>query len=848
MRAPVAAGVLAFAALAACKQTEENQAPIATASGPETVDAGTWVQLDGSESSDPEGADLHRRWSFVALPLASEAVLNDPTVENPSFLADVPGEYVVRLVVDDGFLRSAPASVTVTAEPVNHGPSADAGLDRGVVTGNEVLLDGSESFDPDGDDLTYDWSFVEKPSGSIAAFDDSASATPTFTADLDGDYRVHLVVSDGEASSAPDEVVVNASADNLAPVAEAGVDQSVAVGTTVQLDGSSSYDPNGADLTYAWTFTGRPDGSTATLTQDGTAAASFVADVEGSYVVALVVDDGLVTSAPDTLHVQAFIENTPPVADAGDDAAGAVGDPIQLDGSGSSDADGDLLAFDWQFTSLPPGSEVVLNNPNVVSPTFVPDVETDLDGTPDTPDDFYELRLQVWDGVFWSTADTVRVTAGVGNIPPVADAQPESLATSTGSTVQLDGSGSSDADGDSLTYEWRFTSTPEGFFGGLNDTTIVNPSFVATVDASSEDPYVLELRVWDGTAWSTPDTATITSTGGNVPPTAVIEGGTNCTLDSSTPPTCAVDAGTVVTLDGRGSSDPNGDSLQYEWAFTAKPAGSTAAFNDPTLANPSFVPDVDDEYLIRLRVYDGQAWSDPVSVAVDASGANQPPIADAGADRTVDDTSTDALPDACDARNTTDDSVQTGDPVQLDGTGSTDPEGDPLTYQWAFQSIATGSQAALNNTAVSSPSFTPDVNGVYVASLVVSDGALQDGPDFVCIEATGGNTAPVVCAYDDDDDPTNGCVASSTTSPAEIVAPDATVHLDDGSAFDAEGDPLTYEWQFTQLPAGSDAVLNDPNVANPSFLADEVGFYGLRVRASDGDLDSTWSYVVIEAQ
>ena len=64
-----------------------------------------------SASNDPDGDVVHRRWSFVQLPLASQAELNDPTVENPSFLADEPGDYVISLIVDDGYLRSDAAVV-----------------------------------------------------------------------------------------------------------------------------------------------------------------------------------------------------------------------------------------------------------------------------------------------------------------------------------------------------------------------------------------------------------------------------------------------------------------------------------------------------------------------------------------------------------------------------------------------------------------------------------------------------------------------------------------------------------------------------------------------------------------
>jgi len=73
----------------------------------------------------------------------------------------------------------------------------------------EVALDGRESFDPDGDVLTYSWT-LEAPAESAAALDDASSPTPTFTADIAGAYAAILVVSDGALESPADEVVIMA--------------------------------------------------------------------------------------------------------------------------------------------------------------------------------------------------------------------------------------------------------------------------------------------------------------------------------------------------------------------------------------------------------------------------------------------------------------------------------------------------------------------------------------------------------------------------------------------------------------------------------------------------------------
>jgi hypothetical protein len=96
-----------------------------------------------------------------------------------------------------------------------------------------------------------------------------------------------------------------ALAANTAPTANAGPDQEVATGVEVELDGSGSSDINGDTLTYAWTLTSVPEGSTATLTGATTVDPTFTPDLAGAYVVSLVVNDGTVNSAPDTVTITA---------------------------------------------------------------------------------------------------------------------------------------------------------------------------------------------------------------------------------------------------------------------------------------------------------------------------------------------------------------------------------------------------------------------------------------------------------------------------------------------------------------------------------------------------------------
>src|ERR1035437_7877162 len=84
---------------------------------------------------------------------------------------------------------------------------------------------------------------------------------------------------------------------NTAPVASAGADQSILTNAVVTLDGSKSSDANGDSLTYAWTLATKPAGSAASLSSSTSAMPTFTADVAGTYVATLIVNDGKVARA-----------------------------------------------------------------------------------------------------------------------------------------------------------------------------------------------------------------------------------------------------------------------------------------------------------------------------------------------------------------------------------------------------------------------------------------------------------------------------------------------------------------------------------------------------------------------
>ena len=292
---------------------------VAADAGPDqTVDEAAEVALDGSGSA---GQDLAFTWSQMAGP---PVALNDPTAQQPSFIAPVlTGGFGAQTLTFELVVSAAGQTdsdtVDVVVRNVNHAPDADAGTDQIVQEGSPVRLDGSASFDPDGDAITYSWT---QTSGPEVILDLANPAQPGFTAPLlDGGTGgaetliFVLTVSDGDQSDT-DEVVVAVDQVNHAPTANAGGDQTAGEGGEVALDGRASSDPDGDTLTHNWTQTAGP---AVTLSSPSSAAPTFTApevDPGGAELVfELTVSDGAASGGPDPVVVTVLTTNDPPRCD-----------------------------------------------------------------------------------------------------------------------------------------------------------------------------------------------------------------------------------------------------------------------------------------------------------------------------------------------------------------------------------------------------------------------------------------------------------------------------------------------------------------------------------------------------
>ena len=477
-----------------CKTSDTNVEPIANAGVIQNIAVGNLVTLDGSASTDANNNTLTYLWVVASKPTGSTAALSSTTVPKPTFTADLAGTYTFSLVVNDGQLSSTATLATVVASNANSAPVANAGVNQNVASGSVVFLDASASTDSNNDALTYRWGMLTKPTNSTATLLFPNSANPKFTADLAGTYVLGLIVNDGKVDGVLTATTVTAYSANVTPVANAGANQNVGMGTLVNLDGSGSTDGNNDKLSYKWALIYKPAGSNASLSSATVFNPSFTADASGTYVASLVVNDGKIDSEVVATTINVSGANVAPVANAGDNQSVVTGSLVSLSGTASTDANGDTLTYKWVL-SVPTGSSAVLSSDTDAQPAFI----ADISGT-------YVAGLTVNDGKVNGTVASSRIVAAPLNTLPVANAG-SAQTVSAATLVTLDGSASTDANGDTLTYKWVLTTKPTGSSATLSSATAAKPTFTA----DTIGVYVASLVVNDSKADSVLVTVPITA-------------------------------------------------------------------------------------------------------------------------------------------------------------------------------------------------------------------------------------------------------------------------------------------------------------------------------------------------
>lgn len=560
-----------------------DEPPTAAAGTDRSIDLGETVSLDGSASSDPDGDELAYRWTVVTAPAGATAAPTEPTAVSTSLTPDAAGVWEVELTVEAGGLTDTDSVRVVVEPPQNTPPTA---VDDEVATDEDVAI----TIDVLANDTDGDGDAVRIASVGAAArgTTEVVAGAVRYVPDPDtaGPDAFDYVVTDG-AATASATVTIDVRPVNDAPVADAGTDQQVSLGATVELDGSGSTDVDGPALSYVWSVLEAPAGADATPAASEAVSTTLVPDTAGTWRLQLLVSDGSLRDTDEVLIDVLVVPNTAPTAT--DDAAETLEDtPVVIDVlANDADAEGGPLSVASFDTVASDGGTVSLSADGRLVFTPAPDSSTQA-----------AFGYVVTDGSLTDSA-TVVVDVAPVNDPPVAPDQ--TVVTDEDEAVVVDVlSDATDVDGDVLTVDG--TSDPaDGTAEVLTDGTIL---YTPDPDVAGPDTFTYTVTDGDLTATGTVFVSVLSQ-----PDPPVADAGADV----------VVEVGERVLLDGTGSSDPDGETLSYAWSVLQAPAGATTALVGPDSATPSLVPDAAGTWELELTVSDGTATaSDRVLVQATA--------------------------------------------------------------------------------------------------------------------------------------------------------------------------------------------------------------------------------------
>ena len=714
--------------------------------------------LDASGSTDPDGDDLKFQW-----------ILNGNIQKSGSRIVydfSQPGDYDVLLIVEDNSGYVANTSRLSKTIKINEAPTARIIAPERGIPFQDLFLDASSSVDQDGQILKYLWDFGD---GYKAA-----TVTAIHRYSQAGKYQVSLTVEDDGLSLCNRDRTTMMIWINAQPAAKLNQGKTIAaIAEVIQFDAEGSIDSDGELVRYHWGF---GDGAEA----DGFEVSHTYAQ-PGTYQLSLeIFDDAEVENSTDLVTSQIII-NDPPVPGFEFPPIVAAKEVRVFSAQASVDPDGEIVEYVWDFGDgfsrkgqvvdhqyAQPGTYTVklwvrdntptLNNHaqieskiRVNDPTTVDaggsrrlnssQVVLDGSGSTDSDDEIidyfwdfgdnqsahgkqlvhtyaypgtYRVRLTTTDASGSITAKQYQEVDITINHPPIADAGLDRV-IAPGESVKLDGGFSNDPDGKMVSYQW------------LVEEGVVIDGKTARHTFETPGMYQVQLKVTDDAGAEDIHYTTVFV---NSSPTPVIS------------PVDRLGPGQTYRFNAGLSYDVDGDVSQYEWDFGDNTAVATGKEVEHIYAEAG-------RYTITLTVRDNSSASNNTTSATQGVAVNYRPKAEAGSDILT-----------CDQQ------------VLFDGTRSSDPDGDLLSYYWDFGdgNSATGMQIV----------HIYKSTGIYPVVLRVDDGqGLSNSLNITNIKVHV-NSPPVAI------------IAAGT----DTICAGEPLMLDASKSYDFEKALLRYLWDF----------------------------------------------------
>ncbi|RYZ48626.1 MAG: T9SS type A sorting domain-containing protein, partial [Sphingobacteriales bacterium] len=489
----------------------------------------------------------------------------------------------------------------------NQVPVANAGEDIVInLPVTQAVLNGSQSSDPDGQIVSYNWSKISGPdSYNIANSDRVQTGVSGLAA---GTYAFRLRVTDDKGGVHEDDVTVTVRAAAQAPVANAGADTTITLPVNkVALSASSSTAPGGSITAYKWTKVSGP--ANFNIANDTAVNTEVNGLVQGVYSFRLRVTNDRGATHEDDIVITvnaATPGNQSPVANAGQDVTITLPqNSVTLDGRASRDPDGNITSYKW----------LMVNGPAAYS---ISNADSSVTSVINLAAGVYTFRLLVTDDKNGTHTDDVTVTvnpaASGGNQGSIANAGPDLFVTWPTNRTVLDGRASSVPGGSITRYRWSYVSGPSTY-------NISNNGAAETkLEDLREGVYVFQLTITDNRGATYSDNTTVTVSRNAAPQTPqnqapVARAGQSMQITLPT---------NRVIVDGSGSSDADGFIAAYQWSKISGPSQFSIARSTSAATEISGL--AQGVYVFRLTVTDDKGLTNAadVSVSVLAATTQQP--------------------------------------------------------------------------------------------------------------------------------------------------------------------------------------------------------------------------------